>query len=287
MLGFGSGSIYNFGCYLVSLCNGLNDFGYIYTPRTLNELFKNLNLYTGIYKNYINVDQLANKLPNIFDSYKRIEPWSNMETLEWYLDHDYVVLAKVDARGIGGSGTHFVYIIDTDGENVVIFDPWFGDTILVAERYNKWNNILGLRVFEVKRIGEKNNTEEKDDVSDETMQINKSDFERLFKASELGDYLISKIGMTGNIADKNKEELYTALTKEINRNVDIKTKSLAEELESCQFLLLETKVDVPTKPLKNNSNIPNKVTIGDTELFPNGTQLDKDGNIIYVNYGGK
>lgn len=153
-LGFGTGSIYNYGCYLVSLCNGLNQFGHTFTPKTLNEALKADKLFTGEYKNYIDVGRLSTEWPDVFTSFKHIEPWNDMDTLNWYLSRDYVVVAKVDARGIGGSGTHFVYVVDTEGINAIIHDPWFGDTIPVKDRYNGWGNILGLRVFGVKRISD-------------------------------------------------------------------------------------------------------------------------------------
>jgi len=146
-LGFGSGSIYNVGCYLVSLCNGLVKFGHEFTPRTLNELLKSKNLFIGEFKNYINVDKLVSVLPDIFTSFKKIEPWNDMASLQWYLSRNYVVLGKVDARGIGGTGTHFVLITDTVGEDAIIFDPWTGEHQPVKNRYNKYGNIKGLRIF--------------------------------------------------------------------------------------------------------------------------------------------
>ena len=41
----------------------------------------------------------------------------------------------------------------------------------------------------------------------ETMTVNKSDWDRLFKASELGDKLLTMVGGTGNIADKSIDDL--------------------------------------------------------------------------------
>jgi len=147
MLGFGNESVYNVGCYLVSLISGINKFGHKLTPREFNQLLKDKNLFIGEYKNYIDVDNLATKLPYMFSSFKKIEPWNDMATLKWYLSRDYVVLGKVDAKGIGGSGTHFVLVDDTDGDNAIIHDPWTDEYQPVANRYNKYGNILGLRIF--------------------------------------------------------------------------------------------------------------------------------------------
>lgn len=149
LMGFGTGSIHDFGCYLVSLCNGLLTKGYTFTPESLNDLLKKNNAWIGEFRNYIDVDRLDDILPDIFKKYEKIEPWSDMAQLAGYLTAGCVVVAKVDARGIGGSGTHFVLVTKIDGANVMIFDPWYGDEIKVASRYSKYGNILSLRVFYV------------------------------------------------------------------------------------------------------------------------------------------
>lgn len=151
-LGFGTGSIYDFGCYLVSLVNGLVDFGHDFTPRTFNNFLKEKQLWTGPYKNYIDVNRLPQELPDIFTSFKRIDGWPGFNTVNWYLSRDYVVLGKVSAKGIGGSGSHFVRIIDTKNSTMTIIqDPWYGTTDPVTKHYGPYGNILGLRVFGVKK----------------------------------------------------------------------------------------------------------------------------------------
>ena len=164
-LGFGDGSIYDYGCFLVSLVNGLVDFGHDFTPKTFNEFLKDKKLWTGPYLNYIDVNSLATKLPDIFTSFKRIDDWPGFSTVEWYLSRDYVVLGKVSAKGIGGSGSHFVRIIGTNNSTMTeIQDPWFGTTDPVTKHYGNYGNILGLRVFGVKNyqnsMSDKKYTEE-------------------------------------------------------------------------------------------------------------------------------
>lgn len=155
MLGFGSGSIYDYGCYLVSLVNGLVDFGWDFTPRTFNEFLKEKELWIGPYKNYIDVNNLPNKLPNIFTSFKRIDGWPGFNTVNWYLSRDYIVLGKVSAKGIGGSGSHFVRVVGTNNSTMTIIDdPWFGTRDKVTKHYGQYGNILGLRVFGVKNYQE-------------------------------------------------------------------------------------------------------------------------------------
>ena len=132
VMGKGEGTIGDVGCYLVSLCNWLNKLGYSFTPATLNEYFKDKKLWSGPYKNYIDVALIAQKASEIFTEFIREEPWSDMARLNWYLNNGYAVLGKVDARGIGGSGSHFVAIFDTEGKNAIIHDPWTGEYQPVA-----------------------------------------------------------------------------------------------------------------------------------------------------------
>jgi hypothetical protein len=165
-LGNGSGSLYDFGCYLFSLVNGLIDFDWDYTPEYFNQLLRDKKALIGEFNNYINVDLLYNILPDIFVSFKQIDVWPGFPVIEDYLSKNYIIIGKVDARGIGGSGSHFVRVIDTiENKNTVIQDPWTGATELVTNRYNKYNNILSLRIFEVKR--KKNTT-----MPDETQILN-------------------------------------------------------------------------------------------------------------------
>lgn len=151
-LGFGNGTIGNYGCYLTALSQGLVDFGHDFTPRTFNNFLKEKQLWTGPYNNYIDVNRLPDELPDIFTSYKRINEWPGFESLEWYLSRDYIVLGKVSAKGIGGSGSHFVRIVDTKNSTMTIIqDPWYGTTDPVTKHYGSYGNILGLRVFGVKK----------------------------------------------------------------------------------------------------------------------------------------
>lgn len=159
MLGFGKGSIYDYGCFLVALTNGLNKFGYDFTPRTLNELLKEKELYTGEFKNYIDVARLSTVLPDIFTSFKKIEPFSFLDTLKWYLSRSYVVLGKVSAEGISGTGSHFVQIDKVDGLNAIIHDPYTDEYQAVGIRYMPYGNILGLRVFGVKQFYQDSNSD--------------------------------------------------------------------------------------------------------------------------------
>lgn len=138
--GVGGSTIYYFGCYFVSLCRELG-----VDPLVFNKVLVDLGLWDD--SNYIKVDQLASKLPDIFQEYFRKDDFTMEEWQGWCDNSNVVAIAKVDARGIGGSGTHFVAETSRDGNNAIIFDPWYGDIIKVADRYGKLGNILSLRIF--------------------------------------------------------------------------------------------------------------------------------------------
>lgn len=190
-MGFGTGSVYDYGCYLVSLVNGLSSFGYDYTPRTFNQFLKDNNAWTGEFKNYINVDKLDDILPNIFKSFKSIEPCPDMSTIQWYLSRDYIIVAKVNAKAIGGSGSHFVFVEYIKDGVTWIYDPWFGDLKKVTDRYGNLGNLLGLRIFGVVR---KSSSGSDTNTGGETMEIENQLFEKLVGKSTERDEAVKIVG---------------------------------------------------------------------------------------------
>ncbi len=151
MLGNGKSSMYDVGCYLFSLVDGLNAMGWDFTPESFNQLCIDKKLFIGEFQNYIDVDNLPKVLPDIFQSFVKLDVWPPANLLEVYTKENYVVVCKVDARGIGGTGTHFVRLLRMDGNTAIIGDPWFGDEQKVTKRYSKYENILSLRVFQVRK----------------------------------------------------------------------------------------------------------------------------------------
>ncbi len=151
-LGSGTGSIYNYGCYLTSLCNGLNQKGYNFTPEGLNQTLKDKKLWTGPYQNYIDVDNLASKWPEIFTFFDRIDPWGAEPKTDILLNSETVVLGRVSATPIGGTGDHYVLITGVENGVAKIFDPWSGVEELISKRWASFGYILGLRIFKVKEV---------------------------------------------------------------------------------------------------------------------------------------
>jgi len=151
-LGFGSSSIGNKGCYLVSLCNGLLSKGWEFTPETLNTLLKEKGLYTGEFRNYIDVGSLSAILPDIFVSFEKVEPWGSKPALIDIIKDDTIAIGKVDASIIGGTGTHFVLIVKRYGKVAIIYDPWSGVEERITKRWSEHGFIKGLRLFKVKKF---------------------------------------------------------------------------------------------------------------------------------------
>src|ERR1035437_3716599 len=147
LMGFGTGSIYDYGCYLVSFVNGLNLKGYSFTPESMNDLLKLNNAWVGPYKNYIDSQNLHRYLPAIFNSYNRINPWNDIPSRNDLLKP--VVVCRVDARAIGGTGTHYLALVGIEDGIAVINDPWTGRTEKITVTYVNYGDILGIEVFDV------------------------------------------------------------------------------------------------------------------------------------------
>jgi len=144
IMGFGSGNIGAYGCYLTSLCEGLNLAGYSFTPSTLNRELKDRNLWTGEFKNYIDVGNIVSKWGDIFTSFKSMEPYTDL-----HFGFETITVCKVSAKGIGGTGTHFVLLKSVDADPL-IGDPWTGTDDRLSKRYGTLGGILGIRVFHIK-----------------------------------------------------------------------------------------------------------------------------------------
>lgn len=138
--GVGGSTIYYYGCYFVSLCRQLG-----VDPILFNQALVDRGCWNN--DNYIIVDQLAKKFPEVFAGFAQQDSFTLDEYQAWCIDANIIAVCKVDARGIGGTGTHFVGEEKRDGVNALIWDPWYGDIIKVASRYNSYGNILSMRIF--------------------------------------------------------------------------------------------------------------------------------------------
>lgn len=169
-LGFGIGTsqtIAAIGCFLTSLQNGLKRRGYSLkfpTPIQYNEFCKQKNSFSD--KILLGASRIALTQPEYVLEGKK-EVWNDFYVKQYLEDPTIILLGEVSARGIGGSGQHFVEIKSADIlENgvvnmVYIDDPWGGkEDMKVTERYGNYGNILSLRVFKIVKV--------ESDVTDET-----------------------------------------------------------------------------------------------------------------------
>lgn len=161
ILGSGSANqtIALYGCYECALLQGLLDRGYKYTVGQFDKLLTDRKCFSQ--NVLLSSTAIQAGIPEIFLE-GRNEAWNDANFIKYLKDKSYIMLGEVDARGIGGSGQHFVYIQDADivdGKIKMSYvgDPWDGlDRQKITTRYGAFKNILSLRVFRVKLVEDTN-----------------------------------------------------------------------------------------------------------------------------------
>lgn len=149
----GGQTIASHGCFEISGYWGLVLRGYTFTVREYNQILVNLGIFPPN-SALLAAKDFPIKWPKVYFE-GRNEAWNDANLIKYMADKNYFVLGEVDARGIGGSGQHFVYIrsievVDGKIKMTNIDDPWGGlENQKVTTRYNQWGNILSLRVFKV------------------------------------------------------------------------------------------------------------------------------------------
>lgn len=157
LLGFSKSlTIASHGCYSMAILQGLLERGYQFSVAQWNELLKSSGVYTEQNPTLIAASTVQAKLSSIFE-YGGNEAWSDSNLVKYLSDKRYIVIGEVSAKGIGGSGQHFVKIdrvdVKPDGKISMTYidDPWGGlEDQKVTTRYNTYGNILSLRVFKIK-----------------------------------------------------------------------------------------------------------------------------------------
>lgn len=215
-----SQSIGMVGCYQGVILQGLLDRGYSFSVAGFNDLMVSRGVYNEKYKTVISLQLILSQMGDIF-SKARFEQWNSQNVLNYMADKKYLLAGEVDARGIGGSGQHFVYIQSVESNEsgitmTYIGDPWDGlDRQKITTRYGQYGNIKSLRVFEVK-----------ESVMADMITVERKDWDRLLKGNQLGDRLIGGISQPGNIADKSENDI-DRIIKEVQD-----TKNAKQECES-------------------------------------------------------
>jgi len=236
-LGLGEGSIGLYGCYLTSLCNGLNQYNYDFTPLSLNKLFRENKLYTGKFDNYIDVSSLKERLPSLFAGFVNYDPWNDVPNLKDLLARDNVILGRVSGVPIGGTN-HFVLITGLSGKTTVIHDPWSNVEEKITKRWKNYGNILGLRVFAINPYQEPEKPSETD-----------ADWERAINVFR--QYRLER-KRNGDLAPEGNWESYVRAIVGSDKDIEGVSSALDtknEEIQHLESLLGNQQTKIYTKPL--------------------------------------
>src|ERR1035437_3691866 len=142
--------IKTYGCYLCSLVSGLSDRGYGWDPMSFNLLLRDRKAWVGPYKDYIDCPNLAKYLPDVFISYQKIDPYNDVPKIDQLIGENLIVVCRVNARAIGGTGTHYLYLVGQQKGVALIYDPWRNVIELVTKTYGNWGDLLGINIFTVR-----------------------------------------------------------------------------------------------------------------------------------------
>lgn len=139
-----------YGCYLCSLVSGLSDRGYNYDPNTFNDLLKSVNAWVGPFGDYIDSANIDKYLPAIFTHFQKIDPWNDIPKVDNLVGENLIVVCRVNAKAIGGTGTHYLYLVGQQKGVALIYDPWRNVTEPITTTYGNYGDILGIDIFTVK-----------------------------------------------------------------------------------------------------------------------------------------
>lgn len=139
-----------YGCYLCSLVSGLSDRGYDYDPNTFNDLLKSVNAWVGPFGDYIDSQNIDKYLPAIFTHFQKVDPWNDIPKVDNLVGENLIVVCRVNAKAIGGTGTHYCYLVGQQKGVALIYDPWRNVTELITKTYGNYGNVLGIDIFTVK-----------------------------------------------------------------------------------------------------------------------------------------
>lgn len=252
-LGFGTGTIGQYGCVLTSIAMGLRTKGWEYNPIDVNEKLKSVNGFTGDTRNLI----IWTALDNAFKDVIKYEQSINYETiaapidkLKELLEQGKTVLLKLSAMNIGGKGDHFVLACKVEGDNVIIYDPWYKELVSVTKRYTRsWADtateiITGFRVMSITSNSQQGNQ----NMNEDEMIINKKDFANLHNKSTQWDNTAKFFNLNPEATEaKVVTELYTKEKNDKeNAQKDLEGKikdlgELTETLKGCEKISKDRK----------------------------------------------
>jgi len=126
-------------------------------------------------------------------------------------------------------------------------------------------------------------------VSD-TLVIQKSDFDRLMKASQLGDKLINGLHVTGNIADKTDEQINQIIAERNNDALDTVRKDGYNDGRTHTLATVSERLGLPTVATTEDeliTGINGLIEEANSSGGQNGSQNIEPPTIIVLNDGTK
>jgi hypothetical protein len=160
LLGFGTGTIGDYGCVLTSVTMMCKYFGKETTPAVLNESMKAVQGFSGTTKNLFNWSYVTKFYPDII--YKgnlnfETTP-ANIDLIKNQIDKRFPTVIKVEADEVGTpKGDHFLIVVGYDDNSKLwVIDPWDVNphAFRLSERYSHNGShedqhiILGIRPYE-------------------------------------------------------------------------------------------------------------------------------------------
>lgn len=195
-LGFGTGTIGQYGCVITSIAMCLRERGYNVNPVDVNEKLKEVGGFVGSTKNLVNWSAVYKAFPQFkyVGSYNYNTTPAPLNELDNYLKQGYNVILKMNGYNIGGRGDHFVKAERVEGDNVVIQDPWFGEEALITKRYTRDWADTAVEIITGFRVSQITPSQGEENMNDDEMIIKKKDFTNMHHKSSQYDDLGKKYG---------------------------------------------------------------------------------------------
>ena len=86
----------------------------------------------------------------VFISFQKVDPWNDIPKVDNLVGEDKIVVCRVNAKAIGGTGTHYLYLVGQQKGVALIYDPWRNVIELITKTYGNWGDILGINIFTVR-----------------------------------------------------------------------------------------------------------------------------------------
>jgi hypothetical protein len=129
LLGFGTGTIGQYGCFVTAYANLLTYYGHNTTPLQMNDIMKERKWFTGTSKNLVANHQVPQTLYPSEIKWVEDKQWPNPVDWNYFNDANDInilYIIKLDSSPAAGVQDHFVLVQGKKGNDLLIDDPWDG-----------------------------------------------------------------------------------------------------------------------------------------------------------------